>query len=284
MAGVSSYMCHFEEGNPPPLEAFEPPKERRARKKKEKEEIHRRQMKELVKEYDPHSDPNTTRDPYSTLFVGRVSYETTEKKLKREFSTFGTVKGIRMVTDRHGKPRGYAFIEYGSERDMKEAYKHADGRKIDGRRVLVDVERGRTVDKWLPRRLGGGRGPARWVAPKTKALATGGGGGGGLNLSLDRRTGANLSALGPPSNMNHSSSSTSGHYSSSTSSYRHDYPPAGGYSRGDTGHRSSTGPSSSYHSSSSRYNSYRTKRSRSRSRSRGPPQFDSRRSHGYSQR
>jgi hypothetical protein len=34
------------------------------------------------------------------------------------------------------------------------AYKYADGKKIDGRRVLVDVERGRTVKGWLPRRLG----------------------------------------------------------------------------------------------------------------------------------
>ena len=34
------------------------------------------------------------------------------------------------------------------------AYKHADGKKIDGRRVLVDVERGRTVEDWRPRRLG----------------------------------------------------------------------------------------------------------------------------------
>lgn len=34
------------------------------------------------------------------------------------------------------------------------AYKHADGKKIDGRRVVVDVERGRTVKGWLPRRLG----------------------------------------------------------------------------------------------------------------------------------
>jgi hypothetical protein len=34
------------------------------------------------------------------------------------------------------------------------AYKHADGKKIDGRRVLVDVERARTVNGWLPRRLG----------------------------------------------------------------------------------------------------------------------------------
>merc|ERR1719427_481503 len=44
---------------------------------------------------------------------------------------------------------------------MHSAYKHADGKKIDGRRVLVDVERGRTVKGWLPRRLGGGLGGTR---------------------------------------------------------------------------------------------------------------------------
>ena len=54
------------------------------------------------------------------------------------------------------KPRGYAFIEFEHERDMRAAYKHAEGMKIDGRRVLVDVERGRTVTDWKPRRLGGG--------------------------------------------------------------------------------------------------------------------------------
>jgi U1 small nuclear ribonucleoprotein len=47
-----------------------------------------------------------------------------------------------------GKPRGYAFIEYEHKKDMKEAYKAADGRKLEGRRILVDVERGRTVENW----------------------------------------------------------------------------------------------------------------------------------------
>lgn len=42
----------------------------------------------------------------------------------------------------------YAFLEYENEDDMRIAYKRADGRKIDGRRVLVDVERGRTVRDW----------------------------------------------------------------------------------------------------------------------------------------
>jgi hypothetical protein len=34
------------------------------------------------------------------------------------------------------------------------AYKHADGKRVDGRRITVDVERGRTVKGWKPRRLG----------------------------------------------------------------------------------------------------------------------------------
>ena len=59
-----------------------------------------------------------------------------------------------MVQDHEGNSRGYGFIEFEKEPDMRAAYKYADGRKIDGRRVLVDVERGRTVRNWLPRRLG----------------------------------------------------------------------------------------------------------------------------------
>lgn len=47
-----------------------------------------------------------------------------------------------------GKPQGYAFIEFEHKNDMKTAYKMADGKKIEGRRVLVDVERGRTVPNW----------------------------------------------------------------------------------------------------------------------------------------
>merc|ERR1719229_1494409 len=73
-----------------------------------------------------------------------------------------------MVYDQKGKPRGYAFVEYEHERDLKNAYKQGDGKKIDGRRVMVDVERGRTVEGWTPRRLGGGRGPGRVGKPSKK--------------------------------------------------------------------------------------------------------------------
>jgi len=66
--------------------------------------------------------------------------------LKREFEIYGPIKKIRIVTDiKTGKSRGYAFIEYEHKRDFITAYKHADGKKIDNRRVLVDVERERIV-------------------------------------------------------------------------------------------------------------------------------------------
>ena len=56
---------------------------------------------------------------------------------------------------------GYAFIEFEHSSDLTAAYKDLDGRTILQHRVVVDVERGRTVKNWLPRRLGGGKGYTR---------------------------------------------------------------------------------------------------------------------------
>lgn len=90
------------------------------------------------------------RNAFKTLFVGRLSYDTTEKKLRREFEQYGAIRRIKMVTDTvTGNPRGYAFIEFEREEDMTLAYKKADGRKIDDRRIVVDVERGRYSDQLL---------------------------------------------------------------------------------------------------------------------------------------
>jgi len=56
---------------------------------------------------------------------------------------------------------------------MTATYKHADGKKIDNRRVLVDVERARTVKGWLPRRLGGGLGGTRRGGPDVNVKHSG---------------------------------------------------------------------------------------------------------------
>ncbi|KAG5540651.1 hypothetical protein RHGRI_020771 [Rhododendron griersonianum] len=90
---------------------------------------------------DPNNDPNICGDPYKTLFVARLNYETSESKVKREFEAYCPIKRVRLVTNKEtNKPRGYAFIEYMHTRDMKAKYKQADGKKLDNRRVLVDIE------------------------------------------------------------------------------------------------------------------------------------------------
>ncbi|XVF15744.1 hypothetical protein REPUB_Repub09cG0182200 [Reevesia pubescens] len=165
-SGMAQFVSHFAEpGDPeytPPVQEAETPVQRRARIHKLRLEKGVEKVAEDLKNYDPNNDPNISGDPYKTLFVARLNYETSESRIKREFESYGPIKRVRLITDKStNKPRGYAFIEFMHTRDMKAAYKQADDRKIDGRRVLVDVERGRTVPNWRPRRLGGGLGTTR---------------------------------------------------------------------------------------------------------------------------
>ncbi|KAL1949802.1 hypothetical protein VTO73DRAFT_8683 [Trametes versicolor] len=123
--------------------------------------------------YKPAEDPEATGDPYKTLFISRLHKNASESDLRREFESFGSIERVRIVRDKNGRSRGYAFIVFERERDMKAAYKESDRLHIMGKRVLVDVERGRTVRGWKPRRLGGGLGGR----PKPEAPAFIGGGG-----------------------------------------------------------------------------------------------------------
>jgi U1 small nuclear ribonucleoprotein 70kDa len=111
-------------------------------------------MEAALASYDPKSDPNAAdSDAMRTLFVSRLDYSTTEADLYEEFEKHGPIKSLKLVKDKEGKSRGYAFIEYQHSGDMKSAYKAypPDGFvKIGGssRWSLVDVERGRTVPDW----------------------------------------------------------------------------------------------------------------------------------------
>ncbi|KAK1363592.1 U1 small nuclear ribonucleoprotein 70 kDa [Heracleum sosnowskyi] len=165
-SGMAQYVPNFAEPSDaeyaPPVQKGETPTEKRARVHQLRLEEGAKRAAEELEKYDPSNDPNISGDPYKTLFVARLNYETTESRIKREFEAYGPIKRVRLVADKEkNKPRGYAFIEYMHTRDMKAAYKQADGRKLDNRRVLVDVERGRTVPNWRPRRLGGGLGTTR---------------------------------------------------------------------------------------------------------------------------
>lgn len=161
--GVGNFLDEFEDPkDTPPPTRVETREERLERRRREKAEQVAYKLEREIAMWDPMQIKEATEDPFKTLFVARINYDTSESKLRREFEVYGPIKKIIMITDSDtGKPRGYAFIEYEHERDMHSAYKHADGKKIDGKRVLVDVERARTVKGWLPRRLGGGLGGTR---------------------------------------------------------------------------------------------------------------------------
>ena len=163
--GLADYVDMFEEGDPPAKSKSESLQQLKLREKKEKHEEFVKKLEEELKAYNP-KEINAETNAFKTLFVCRLGYETTDAKLKKEFEIYGVIKSLRIIKDKEGKSRGYAFIEYENEEDYKNAYKHADGRRIDGKRVLVDFERGRTTKGWKPRRLGGGRGSTRAAKPK----------------------------------------------------------------------------------------------------------------------
>ncbi|KAB5515893.1 hypothetical protein DKX38_026541 [Salix brachista] len=109
--------------------------------------------------YDPFGDPKAIGDPYCTIFVGRLSHLTTEDTLRKAMSKYGKVKNLRLV--RHivtGASRGYGFVEFETEREMRRAYKDAHHSYIDDSEVIVDYNRQQLMPGWIPRRLGGGLG------------------------------------------------------------------------------------------------------------------------------
>ncbi|XVE97175.1 hypothetical protein REPUB_Repub02eG0288700 [Reevesia pubescens] len=109
--------------------------------------------------YDPVGDPKLIGDPYRTIFVARLSHLTTEDTLHKAMSKYGRVKNLRLV--RHivtGASRGYAFVEFETEREMRRAYQDAHHSIIDDAEIIVDYNRQQLMPGWIPRRLGGGLG------------------------------------------------------------------------------------------------------------------------------
>jgi U1 small nuclear ribonucleoprotein len=119
--------------------------------------------------WDPRRDPRIgDSDPFRTVIVARLPYDVDEALVRHEFERYGSVRRVRLVRHQEtGKSRGYALVEYVREQDVRAAKERGDGRRISarpdvlGRRVVVDVERGRTEKGWRPRRLGGGLGNTR---------------------------------------------------------------------------------------------------------------------------
>jgi len=90
------------------------------------------------------------------LYVGNLSYETTEASIRTAFEAHGEVTSVNLITDRDtGRAKGFGFVEMGSAEEAQKAKTALDGTQVDGRTLKVDVAKEMT-----PRapRSGGGSG------------------------------------------------------------------------------------------------------------------------------
>jgi cold-inducible RNA-binding protein len=105
------------------------------------------------------------------LFVGNLSFNTTENSLQDAFAAHGTVVEANLMVDRvSGRPRGFGFVTMGSPEEAQKAIEALNGAQLDGRALTVNIARPK--EDRPPGGGGGGRGPRR-------EYGGGGGGGGG---------------------------------------------------------------------------------------------------------
>ena len=94
------------------------------------------------------------------LYVGNLSYRTTENTLRTLFAEFGEVQSVNVITDREtGRSKGFAFVEMDSEQTAAAATSALNGRMVDDREIRVDKAKPQ-ADRGD--RRPGGRRPTRW--------------------------------------------------------------------------------------------------------------------------
>ena len=73
------------------------------------------------------------------VYIGSLSFDTTEDALKDLFSQAGTVNSVVIVMDKFsGRSKGFAFVEMSSEEEAKKAIEMLNGKELDGRNIVVD--------------------------------------------------------------------------------------------------------------------------------------------------
>src|SRR2546423_9168071 len=91
------------------------------------------------------------------LYVGNLSFNTTENELQELFSQAGAVQEVTLMQDKFtGKSRGFAFVTMGSEQDAQNAISKFNGQTVEGRPLTVNEARPREARP--PGGGGGGRG------------------------------------------------------------------------------------------------------------------------------
>ena len=103
------------------------------------------------------------------IYVGNLSFSSTEEGVRELFSEYGEVVDVSLITDREtGRPRGFGFVEMRNQDEAQKAIESLNGVEFEGRTLTINEARSRTGGG------GGGRG------------GFGGGGGGGGGRGGDR--------------------------------------------------------------------------------------------------
>jgi RNA recognition motif-containing protein len=94
---------------------------------------------------------NTTEDAGSgkRLFVGNISYNSSNDSLKAAFEQFGTVESAEIKYDRDNRSKGFGFVEMGNPEEAQAAIEGMNGKELDGRQLTVNVARPRPVREEL---------------------------------------------------------------------------------------------------------------------------------------
>ena len=126
------------------------------------------------------------------LFVGNLSYDTTENDLQDAFSAHGTVVSVNLIQDRTtGRPRGFGFVTMEDANAAQAAIAALNGKDVGGRALTVNEAREREGGGGGgERRSGGGGGGYRGGSGGGSGGGGGGyrgGGGGGGGGGRDRR-------------------------------------------------------------------------------------------------
>src|SRR3954469_22746770 len=92
------------------------------------------------------------------LYVGNLSYDTTDSALEQMFEEFGTVQSAQVIMDREtGRSKGFGFVEMSSDQEAQAAINGSDGKEAGGRALTVNEAKPRE-DRGGGGRSGGGGG------------------------------------------------------------------------------------------------------------------------------
>ncbi len=106
------------------------------------------------------------------LYVGNLSYSTTEEDIRDSFAKFGEVASAKLIIDpTNGRSKGFGFVEMAADEDGEKAISGLNGTELHGRTITVNEAR--------PQRDRGGRGPGFGGGGDRGRRDYGGGGGRG---------------------------------------------------------------------------------------------------------